>query len=57
MSNTPLRHLAIAVPVLSYDNIIHGSLVAVLDLRTLQPDLEKRYEIPSWRSAPARLGR
>ncbi|HJT50816.1 MAG TPA: diguanylate cyclase [Nitrosospira sp.] len=32
--------LSIAVPVLSYDNMLMGALVAVLDLRTLQPHLK-----------------
>lgn len=38
--------LAIAVPVLSYDNVINGSLLAVLDLRTLQPDLKSATKSP-----------
>ncbi|HEY6044146.1 MAG TPA: diguanylate cyclase [Nitrosospira sp.] len=38
--------LAIAVPVLSYDNIIRGALIAVLDLRTLQPYLKSDTKSP-----------
>ncbi|WP_425433853.1 sensor domain-containing diguanylate cyclase [Nitrosovibrio tenuis] len=38
--------LSIAVPVLSYDNIIKGTLVAVLDLRTLQPHLKNDTKSP-----------
>lgn len=38
--------LAIAVPVLSYDNIIKGALIAVLDLRTLQPHLKSDTKSP-----------
>jgi diguanylate cyclase (GGDEF)-like protein len=32
--------LSIAVPVLSYDNVLMGAVVAVLDLRNLQPHLK-----------------
>jgi len=32
--------LSVAVPVLSYDNVLMGALVAVLDLRNLQPHLK-----------------
>ncbi len=39
--------LAIAVPVLSYDNLIMGALVAVLDLSTLQPHLKSATKSPS----------
>ena len=38
--------LAIAVPVLSYDNMIRGALVAVLDLRMLQPHLKSATKSP-----------
>ncbi len=38
--------LSIAVPVLSYDNLIMGALVAVLDLRTLQPHLKNETKSP-----------
>jgi diguanylate cyclase (GGDEF)-like protein len=38
--------LSIAVPVLSYDNLIMGALVAVLDLRTLQPHLKSATKSP-----------
>jgi diguanylate cyclase (GGDEF)-like protein len=38
--------LSIAVPVLSYDNLIMGALVAVLDLRTLQPHLKSTAKSP-----------
>ncbi len=38
--------LAIAVPVLSYDNIIKGALIAVLDLRRLQPYLKSDTKSP-----------
>jgi diguanylate cyclase (GGDEF)-like protein len=38
--------LSIAVPVLSYDNLIMGALVAVLDLRTLQPHLKSAKKSP-----------
>lgn len=38
--------LSIAVPVLSYDNLIMGALVAVLDLRTLQPHLKNTAKSP-----------
>ncbi|SFU31859.1 diguanylate cyclase (GGDEF) domain-containing protein [Nitrosospira multiformis] len=32
--------LSVAVPILSYDNVLMGALVAVLDLRNLQPHLK-----------------
>lgn len=38
--------LAIAVPVLSYDNMLMGALVAVLDLRSLQPHLKSATKSP-----------
>lgn len=38
--------LSIAVPVLSYDNLIMGALVAVLDLHTLQPHLKSATKSP-----------
>jgi diguanylate cyclase (GGDEF)-like protein len=38
--------LAIAVPVLSYDNTIKGALIAVLDLRTLQSHLKSDTKSP-----------
>lgn len=38
--------LSIAVPVLSYDNLLMGALVAVLDLRTLQPHLKSPMKSP-----------
>ncbi|SEP32650.1 diguanylate cyclase (GGDEF) domain-containing protein [Nitrosovibrio sp. Nv6] len=38
--------VSIAIPVLSYDNILMGALVAVLDLRTLQPDLKSAAKSP-----------
>ncbi len=38
--------LSIAVPVLSYDNLLMGALVAVLDLRTLQPHLKNATKSP-----------
>ncbi len=38
--------VSIAIPVLSYDNILMGALVAVLDLRTLQPDLKSATKSP-----------
>lgn len=38
--------LSIAVPVLSYDNLIMGALVAVLDLRMLQPHLKSAMKSP-----------
>lgn len=38
--------LSVAVPVLSYDNILLGALVAVLDLRTAQPYLKKPAKSP-----------
>ena len=45
--------LSIAVPVLSYDNMLMGALVAVLDLRALQPHLKSADKIAPRRSAPA----
>jgi diguanylate cyclase (GGDEF)-like protein len=38
--------LSIAVPVLSYDNLLMGALVAVLDLHTLQPHLKSATKSP-----------
>ncbi len=38
--------LSIAVPVLSYDNLLMGALVAVVDLRTLQPHLKSTMKSP-----------
>ena len=38
--------LSVAVPVLSYDNIFMGALVAVLDLRTAQPYLKNSTKSP-----------
>jgi len=38
--------LSIAVPVLSYDNMLMGALVAVLDLRTLRPHLKGTIKSP-----------
>ena len=38
--------LSIAVPVLSYDNMLMGALVAVLDLRTLRPHLKSTIKSP-----------
>lgn len=38
--------LSIAVPVLSYDNLLMGALVAVLDLHTLQPHLKSATNSP-----------
>ncbi|KIO50507.1 diguanylate cyclase [Nitrosospira sp. NpAV] len=38
--------LSIAVPVLSYDNLLMGALVAVLDLRMLQPHLKDTAKSP-----------
>ena len=38
--------LSIAVPVLSYDNLIMGALVAVLDLHALQPHLKSATKSP-----------
>lgn len=38
--------LSIAVPVLSYDNLLMGALVAVLDLSTLQPHLKSATKSP-----------
>lgn len=38
--------LSIAVPVLSYDNMLMGALVAVLDLRNLQPHLKSSATSP-----------
>ncbi len=39
--------IAIAVPVQSYNNMIMGAVVAVLDLRTLQPHLKSPTKSPS----------
>jgi diguanylate cyclase (GGDEF)-like protein len=39
--------LSVAVPVLSYDNLLMGALVAVLDLRSLQPRLKSAIKSPS----------
>lgn len=38
--------LSVAVPVLSYDNVLMGALVAVLDLRTAQPYLKNSTKSP-----------
>ncbi len=38
--------LSVAVPVLSYDNVLMGALVAVLDLRNLQPHLKSSSTSP-----------
>jgi diguanylate cyclase (GGDEF)-like protein len=38
--------LSIAIPVLSYDNMLLGALVAVLDLRSLQPHLRSTTKSP-----------
>jgi diguanylate cyclase (GGDEF)-like protein len=38
--------LSIAVPVLSYDNLLMGALIAVLDLHTLQPHLKSATKSP-----------
>jgi len=38
--------LSVAVPVLSYDNVLMGALVAVLDLRNLQPHLKSSATSP-----------
>ncbi|MDQ3187227.1 MAG: diguanylate cyclase [Pseudomonadota bacterium] len=38
--------LSIAVPVLSYDNLLIGALVAVLDLNALQPHLKSETKSP-----------
>ena len=38
--------LSVAVPVLSYDNVLMGALVAVLDLRTAQPYLKSSTKSP-----------
>ncbi|CAH1385133.1 sensor domain-containing diguanylate cyclase [Candidatus Nitrotoga sp. M5] len=37
---------SVAVPVLSYDNVLMGALVAVLDLRTAQPYLKSSTKSP-----------
>ena len=39
--------LSVAVPVLSYDNLLMGALVAVLDLHGLQPRLKSAIKSPS----------
>lgn len=39
--------LSVAVPVLSYDNLLMGALVAVLDLHSLQPRLKSAIKSPS----------
>ena len=38
--------LSVAVPVLSYDNLLMGALVAVLDLHSLQPRLKSATKSP-----------
>ena len=38
--------VSIAIPVLSYDNMLMGALVAVLDLRALQPELKSPTRSP-----------
>ncbi|MEO8992390.1 MAG: diguanylate cyclase, partial [Nitrosospira sp.] len=38
--------LSVAVPVLSYDNLLMGALVAVLDLHSLQPRLKSETKSP-----------
>ncbi len=38
--------LSVAVPVLSYDNLLMGALVAVLDLHSLQPRLKSEIKSP-----------
>ncbi|SFW17935.1 diguanylate cyclase [Nitrosovibrio sp. Nv17] len=38
--------LSIAMPVLSYDNLLMGALIAVLDLRSLQPHLKSATKSP-----------
>jgi diguanylate cyclase (GGDEF)-like protein len=44
--NRATATLSVAVPVLSYDNILLGALVAVLDLRTAQPYLKNPTKSP-----------